>query len=279
MLVGLLRALPAQVPHTLTGNISIVPITSKVLGNTRNLRIYLPPGYGSHPEVRYPVVYMNDGQNIFDRATSGVSHEEWRADETAESGINAGILRPMILVGIDNTADRAGEYLPTRAKLGNSLAGGNAANYSKFVINEVLPYVNSHYRTLIGAKNTTIAGSSFGGIVSLYLGLHFASVFGSVIAMSPSIWWDNREILREVDGFKGQNKPRIWVDMGGDEDFGNQTEDASDLRNANDLYDHLKLKGWRPDANLWLYLDPYRTHTETSWAARLPIVFGIYFRK
>ncbi|RYG49092.1 alpha/beta hydrolase, partial [bacterium] len=140
---------------------------SKILGNERDLRVWLPPGYEKEPRRRFPVTYLHDGQNVFDGMTSFIPNQEWRADETVKALSDAGLLPPMILVGIDNAgAARGDEYLPTRKEY-----GGKADLYGRFLLEEVMPFVDKTYRTKKGPRETALVGSSFGGVITAYLGL------------------------------------------------------------------------------------------------------------
>src|ERR1043166_372084 len=151
--------------HSLTGDIRFHDaFPSKFLKDERPLIVYLPPGYKSNADLHYPVLYMHDGQNLFDAATSFIG-VEWQADETAEKLIKAGKIPPIIIVGIYNTLDRMNEYTPTRdAKRGT---GGKGEAYTKFVLQEVKPFIDKTYRTKHGRDDTAIAGSSLGGLISL----------------------------------------------------------------------------------------------------------------
>lgn len=179
----------AQQPHTLTGEIRSHPgFHSNILNNDRDVLIYLPPGYESSKSRHYSVIYLNDGQNLFDGATSFIPGQEWRVDETAQALIIAGKIEPLIIVGINNAGkDRINEYTPTVDT--NYKMGGGADLYGRMLVEELKPFIDSRYRTKPGAKHTGIGGSSLGGLVSLYLALKYPAVFGRAAVISPSVWF------------------------------------------------------------------------------------------
>ncbi|MBZ5622069.1 MAG: hypothetical protein LAQ69_25575 [Acidobacteriia bacterium] len=149
---------------------------SKFLPTPRDLIVYLPPGY-REGNRRYPVLYMHDGQNLFDPATAFAGNE-WHVDEVAEQLIAAGKIEPLIIVGIYNTGkERIKEY--------TSGMGGKPPLYARMVVEEVKPFIDSHYRTLQGPDQTGLGGSSLGGLVSLAMGLKYPQVFGKLAIVSP----------------------------------------------------------------------------------------------
>ena len=167
---------------------------SRYLRNQRDLIVYLPPGYDSQPRRSFPVLYLHDGQNLFDGATSFIPGMDWHVGHTADHMIDTGQVQPLVIVGIYNAGkQRLGEYTPTRAP---RLGGGRAHRYGKFLLDEVRPFVLQRYRIAGGVENTGIGGSSLGGLLSLYLGLRWPQIFGKIAALSPSLWWNERVIVR-----------------------------------------------------------------------------------
>jgi predicted alpha/beta superfamily hydrolase len=160
---------------------------SRFLRNQRDLIVYLPPGYDDQPGRRFPVLYLHDGQNLFDGATSFIPGMDWHVGQTADQSICSGAVEPLIIVGMYNTKARIREYTPTHVP---KLGGGRADRYAKFLIEEVKPFIEREYRTLAGPEKTGIGGSSLGGLVSLYLGLRIPEAFGKIAALSPSVWWN-----------------------------------------------------------------------------------------
>jgi predicted alpha/beta superfamily hydrolase len=198
---------------TASGDIRMhVGFHSTLLNNERTLAVYLPPNYDQNTDQRYPVLYMQDGQNIFDTATS-FAGVEWNADETAQKLINDGSIKPVIIVGIYNTPDRTEEYTPWQASETDPVARG--VYYGWAVAYEVKRFIDSTYRTLPDRDNTAIAGSSLGGLIALDTARAHNDTFGACAALSPSLWSAQGELLSQWtadhDWMKGT---RFWIDMG-----------------------------------------------------------------
>lgn len=270
-----LQGQQSQRVPSLTGNIErIEGFESKILGNKRNLSVYLPPDYGTDPKAKYPVVYMQDGQNVFDGATSYIPNQEWRADETAEMLIGAGIVEPMIIVAIDNAgAERANEYLPTKFTWNGSEIGGKADLYGKMLTDELMPLINEKYHTKTGPENTGLIGSSFGGVLASYLGTTRPDVFGRLGVVSPSVWVDDRILLKTIKPLeKKVRRTRVWIDMGA-------KEGGDSVRDARDLYDTYVKSGWKPGTDVRLVVEPNAEHNELAWARRFPSMLTYLFPK
>jgi len=230
----------------------------------RPVTIYLPPDYDDHPDLRYPVLYMQDGQNLFDPVRSFIPGQTWRLSEAADSMIGERKSRPMIIVGIDNMgAGRIDEYTPTRDPKHN--AGGHADDYAKVLLEVIKPYIDETWRTLPDRAGTAIGGSSLGGLLALHLALTHPHSFSSACVMSPSVWWDNRVILDELDRFSGP-RPRIWLDTGG-------REGVDALRDVRLLRDRLKAKGFE----FKYHEDRRADHSERAWATRAPMMLEFLF--
>jgi len=202
--------------ESITGSVKPHPgIESKILGNKRDVWVYLPPNYDSEPSRRYPVLYMHDGQNVFNGMTSYVPNMEWRADEAAQALIKAKIVEPLIIVGISNAGmARGDEYLPTRRSMRGTELGGKADAYGKFITDELMPIIDRTYRTKKGPQDTGLCGSSFGGVVTMHLGLMRPEAFGKLAVVSPSVWWDDKVIVKNALALKKKPNQRIWLDMG-----------------------------------------------------------------
>ena len=139
------------------------------------------------------MLYLEDGQNLFDPATSFIPGMYWRVGETADALIAQGAIQPLIIVGIYNTGkQRINEYTPTRDR---KLGGGKADKYGRLLVEELKPFIESQYRVLSGSANTGLGGSSLGGLLTIYLGLKYPQVFGKLAVLSPSVWWNRRAIL------------------------------------------------------------------------------------
>lgn len=235
---------------------------SRFLPDDRDVTVYPPPGYEENADRDYPVLYMQDGQNLFDSETSFVKGRTWQLAETADAAIEAGEIEPVILVGIAHAGERrVAEYTPTHDwKLG----GGQADKYGRLLTEELLPYIAANYRVRPGAENTGLGGSSLGGLATLYLGLKYGSVFGKLAVLSPSVWWNHRAILGLVSDAvpKLRALPRVWLDVGDAE--GRRAVADTDL-----LDRRLRAKGWHPGNDLSYEQIPGGTHDEAAWAQRV----------
>lgn len=236
---------------------------SQILGNTRGIWIYLPPSYEENPTRRFPVAYLHDGQNLFDPRASfgGVA---WEADDAMNLGAADATIREAIVVGVENTSARIDEYTPSVDA--EVMAGGRAGAYLQMLVDELKPEIDREFRTLTGPEHTALLGSSLGGLVSIWIGLRRADVFGAVGAMSPSTWWDGRMILREVAavGSDATRMRRVWVDSG---DSGPSRDGVDDTRA---LADALRGAGYRDGETLRYTVQAGASHDERAWRARLP---------
>ena len=254
------------IEHTLTGDVRThEQFHSRYLEHDRTIIVYLPPGYDPRSADRYPVLYLHDGQNVFDRATS--IGEEWHVDEAAQALILAGEIEPLIVVGIYNTGvHRIDEYTPTASTVG----GGHASDYGRMLVEELKPFIDSTYRTLPGAASTAIGGSSLGALLTMHLGLRYPTAFSRLAVMSPSVWWDDREILRQVEALPHKLPLRIWLDAG-------TAEGERVIADARALRDALVAKGWIAGADLGYLEAAGGEHNEQSWAARIDTVLKFLF--
>src|SRR5437588_11159804 len=191
--------------HTLTGTIRRHRgFPSKMLGNRRDVLVWLPRGYSRFSGKRQRVLYLQDGQNVFDAATS-FAGVEWGVDETAQRLIRQNLIEPLIIVAIANIGeDRIHEYAPTPGVIDASAkrkkrSKGWARKYGRFLIEELKPYIDKQYRTKPEAEFIGLGGSSLGALLTLSLGLWFPNVFTRLIAMSPSVWWDDQAIVKMVN--------------------------------------------------------------------------------
>jgi predicted alpha/beta superfamily hydrolase len=265
----------AQQPHTLTGDVRAhKSFHSKILDNDRDVLVYLPPGYDATKSTRYSVFYMHDGQNLFDGATSFIPGQEWRVDETAQRLIAAGKIEPLIIVGIYNTKDRINEYTP--AADAKYKLGGKADLYGRMLVEELKPFIDSHYRTKRDAKHTGLGGSSLGGLASLYLALKYRSVFGRAAVVSPSVWFANKQIVHYVEALRKKPKVRIWMDIGTKEG-GTPEEAQQTVDDARLLQQTLIKKGWKAGKDLNYFEAEGAEHNEAAWAARVESILTFLF--
>ena len=237
----------------------ITEFESKILGNKRHVTVYLPAGYDERDDRRYPVLYMHDGQNLFISDRAFIPGQHWQMKEAADAAIGNRASEPMIIVGVDNTGSgRIDEYTPTRDPKKN--AGGRAADHARMLIEELKPAIDARYRTRGDATNTAVGGSSLGGLDTLYLLMHHPAVFGRGAVMSPSVWWHDRVILKDVEAFTHEPRPRIWLDIGG-------REGVEAMRDARKLRDVLRSRGWN-DENFYFLEDRRADHSERAWQKR-----------
>ena len=151
---------------TVVGNLDIFTMTMTSLNKTRKIRVWTPSSYDPNGTKRYPVLYMHDGQNLFDKYTSFAG--EWGIDESIEALIESKGIDGFIVVGIDNGSDRMIEYTPNWGDT-PEMEGGK---YGEFIINELKPHIDKNYLTLKDRENTMIGGSSMGGLISFILALN-----------------------------------------------------------------------------------------------------------
>lgn len=240
---------------------------STIFGNTREITIYLPAGYDERSELRYPVLYLQDGQNLFDAERAYVPGQHWRVKEAADQAIGERTAAPMIIVAVDHAGPaRIDEYTPTKDARHNG--GGRADDYGRFLAEELKPAIDTQFRTLPDAANTGIGGSSLGGLVSLHLALRRPDLFGRAAVLSPSIWWSDRVVLKTVEAFTGR-PPRMWLDIGGREG----TEALMDTRT---LRERLVAKGWGEE-DFHYHEDRRGDHSERAWARRIRMVLEFLF--
>jgi predicted alpha/beta superfamily hydrolase len=236
------------------GTLETIPaVESHQLGNRRDLYVWLPPGYAQSLR-RYPVIYMHDGQNLFDPRLSYA--EPWRVDRAMDRVSKRSV--EAIVVGIPNTGiDRIDEYSPyVDAKTG----GGKGNLYLDWLIGTVKPLVDARFRTRADRQYTGIAGSSMGGLISLYAFLRHPSVFGFVGALSPSLWFAGRAIFTTLEA-SAHVPGRIYLDIGGREGKV-ALDDARHMRAA------LIAKGYTLGRELSWLEDPSGRHNEVDWGRR-----------
>ncbi|HEY1763754.1 MAG TPA: alpha/beta hydrolase-fold protein [Opitutaceae bacterium] len=237
---------------------------SAILGNRRDLVIWLPPGCDGRRR-RHPVVYFQDGQNVFDPLTA-FTGEAWDAGSAALAQAAAGAMDPPILVGIYNLGrERLDEYAPTRGVVRDE--GGReirnrarARAYARFVVSEVKPFVDGGYPTLAGREHTAIVGSSMGALATLFAALWHPGVFGAAGLLSPSTWWDNLAPVRLVRALRRKPDLRLWLDIGTAEEGWEKTRL---------LRDALVDRGWREGADLHYTEAEGEGHSEGAWARRI----------
>jgi predicted alpha/beta superfamily hydrolase len=236
------------------GKVTIVKdFASPQLKNSRALRIYLPPSYAENPAKRYPVLYMHDGQNLFDAKTASFG-VEWGIDETLNRLVAMGKADEVIVVGIDNTPDRIPEYTPC---CDPKYGGGKLDAYGAFIVDTVKPYIDRSYRTLPGKDTTAIMGSSLGGIASVAIAQRYPQVFSKAGGVSSSFWWNNGTLFKKLP----ERVPvKFYLDAG--------TRDDG-LEDTTKMVEAMQAKGYRENEDLLFFKAEGGRHNEASWAARV----------
>lgn len=236
---------------------------SKEFQNSRTLRIYLPPSYFENLQKKYPVLYVQDGQNLFDPETSAFG-VEWALDETLDRLISNGEMEEVIVVGIDHTGtNRLFEYT---TKMDLFPESGGSAKYKDFLKKTLMPYIEERYRVLKAPKNTGIMGSSLGGLVSFELAWTEPSIFGKIGVLSGSFWWNYEEWASRVANAE-KKKIQIYLDCGTINDGLAETERFAEI---------LRTKGYL----MLFYREEGGRHQESFWAKRVerPLKFLFPFQ-
>ncbi|MCU0493276.1 MAG: alpha/beta hydrolase-fold protein [Chloroflexaceae bacterium] len=251
-------------PNTVVGTVLVLEgVDSSQLGNRRNLYVYLPPSYEQSTR-RYPVIYMHDGQNLFDQESSYAG--EWHVDETLEQLSYEG--REAIVVGIANAGvARIDEYGP----FAHGRHGGKGERYLNFIIETVKPLIDDEFRTRPDSGHTGTIGSSMGGLISLYAHLRYPEVFGFAGVLSPSLWFGGEANVRFAKKAPFANGT-IYMDVGTQEVGGpdGAQRSARYARNARRMYELLVSKGHRSEETIRFVEDEGGHHNERDWARRLP---------
>jgi predicted alpha/beta superfamily hydrolase len=236
---------------------------STTLGNDRDVWVYLPPTYLENARVKLPVVYMHDGQNLFD-PTLAFGGNEWKVDETMNDAAESGSIREAIVIGVGNTSARMDEYTPTfDASEG---FGGKGDKYLTMLVTELKPVVDGALRTETARESTAIMGSSLGGLISSYAGTTRMDTFGLIGALSPSTWWDSTVIIKDVAATKGKSPLplKVYVDSG---DSGTSSDDMTNTKQLAQTYRDV---GYVDGTTLDYLVQKGATHSEVYWAQRLP---------
>jgi len=236
--------------------------SSIYLSAPRDLVVYLPPDFGRNPEQTYPVLFLHDGQNLFDPTTSFIPGQTWQVRESADAAIEAHEVTPLIIVGIYNAGDRRiAEYTH---ECDWERGGGHADEYGLMLTRELIPFIAARYPIRLEREQTAIGGSSLGGLVSLFLGLRHPAIFGKLAILSPSVWWNNRSILGYLNERAAEiwERPRTWLDVG-------DREGGRTLKDAEMLARRLKANGWSTPETLHFERVRGGAHDEPSWARRV----------
>ncbi len=258
--------------HTVAGKLRVLKdFYSPQLNNKRDLLVYLPPSHGRSAAggtpKRFPVIYMHDGQNLFDAHTSFTG--EWQVDETMQALSREGI--EAIVVGLPNAgADRIHEYSP----FADRMSAGRGAAYLRFIVETVKPCIDADFLTLPDRANTGLLGSSMGGLISLYGFLAHPQVFGFAGVVSPALWFGGFAIYDFVRS-AAFNDGRLYLDVGTRELAGShfrrgRIASVRYLYSVRRMRGLLEAKGYRRGEKLLYVEDRGGIHNERDWARRLP---------
>jgi predicted alpha/beta superfamily hydrolase len=257
------------------GDLRLHQFHSRIFRNTRFLRVWLPPGYddAGNGGRRYPVLYLNDGQNLFEAATS-FTGIEWQVDETAERLIREGAVPPMIIVGIDNTGEeRLREYMPHRSMHPRMLRV-RGKYYPDFLMKEVMPFVEGNYRVASGPDNTGFGGSSLGALIALYTVIARPGVIGRLLLESPSLWASGRRSIKE------SRAVRIWPERiflaVGTAETGSAEQSRTVVDDVRELAAIMR-RAVLSEKRLRLVIEDGAGHNETAWAERFPEALRFLF--
>jgi enterochelin esterase-like enzyme len=247
---------------SVVGDLDVRQFTSRIFHKTRMLRVWLPPGYKSPDQrsERYPVMYLNDGQDLFDVCTSIFNAQEWRVDESATALIQSGKIPALIIVGVDNAgkSDRPKEYLPfPDVTLKPPVLRVRGKDYPKFLLDEVMPFINREYRTDPNPAKTGLGGSSYGAGIALYTVMKHPGRFGKLLLESPSLYAHDNYLLHEADRVtRWPDKVFIGV--------GSISEPVDDVHRLRDTLQRQGLGIQR----LSVIEQPGAAHNEEAWAQR-----------
>ena len=220
----------------------------------RTITVYLPDVL---PSAGAPLLILHDGQNLFEPERAHIPGQHWRVAEAADALIAVGVLPPLVIVGVDHLGEaRGAEMTPT---MGDRVGMGGAAVYGRFILDDLVPFLVRTYGVRADADGVAMGGSSLGGLVTLAIARQFPNRLGRLLVMSPSVWWDDRVILRRLRRVGLHPRPRVWLDIG-------RREGARTVTDTRALRDVLI---WQTSA-LRYFEDPDGRHTESDWARRFP---------
>jgi enterochelin esterase-like enzyme len=257
------------------GDLRLHEFRSRIFRNMRFLRVWLPPGYdhAENSERHYPVLYLNDGQNLFE-ASASFTGVEWQVDETADRLIREGTVPPMIVVGLDNAGkDRLREYMPHRS-MHPVMLRVQGQRYPDFLMKEVMPFVEQSYRVATSPENTGLGGSSLGALIALYTAMVRPGVFGRLLLESPSLWASNRQAIKE------SRAARIWPERiylaAGTAEAGSAERDRTVVDDVRELAAVLR-RAVLSEKRLQLVIKDGAGHSEGAWAERFPEALQFLF--
>ena len=243
------------------GKLTTYDLVSPVPGiEGRPVTVLVPPGYAdvANAARRYPVLYMHDGNNCLDH--DPYAHGGWRVHTISYDLVQKGLMGPAILVLVDNTGNRAAEYVPGFG----TAPGPSADGYLDFLEKTVVPFVEANFRTLPGAASRGLGGSSYGGLISLYGAWTRPQVFGFAMAMSTAFAYDFHALVQRTPA---RPQVRIYIDSGTVDWGGGDDGMARTLA----LRDLLVAKGFTLGTDLQHHVGQGDNHSEDFWRGRLPV--------
>jgi predicted alpha/beta superfamily hydrolase len=280
-----------RTPDSPSGRIEYYPMMETPSGiPSRDVWVYLPPGYSRNPDKRYPVLYLHDGQQVWD--SFAAAYGGWKVDSAEEALLAAGKVKPFIIVGIKNSMYRVQEFIGYSAYYGpaaslydariaaNSLSIAEA--YREFVCDRLKPFIDGTYRTLSDRDNTAIGGASFGASVSLYIAFTRPELFSKVAALSGGNYLPEDTSREQKNIYQpypwlianaiGREAPmKIYLDCGG------LDVDAIFLPRTQEMIAALRSKGYREGVDMLSAIDPRAGHNEREWAKRMPACLEFLF--
>lgn len=253
-----------QIIHgQITGTVEYLKNYQSGVLDPRDIIIWFPPSYSINSEKRFPVLYFQDGQNVFDPSTSSFGYD-WRFDEVADSLIKLGMIDELIIVGIYNTKYRWQEYSP----------GDTGTAYMNLLVNKIKPLIDSLYRTLPQRENTFVGGSSMGGLISFMLLWEYPEIFSKAICVSPAFKISDINYVSTVENYQGDHKPiNIYIDNG---EVGLESELQPGI---DDMLIALQNKNYQLGSNLFWYKYYNAQHSERDWSKRVWRMLKFLFDK
>ncbi len=274
------------------GRVDRLIIYSPEMGEDINIDIWVPSDYNPCSSHRYPVIYMHDGQNLFDSETTW-NHQSWEMDSVACELINKGEISAPIIVGIHSFSDkRVADLMPQKAVskenldkmfkgLGYKEVPVKGDAYARFMVNTLKPEIDMLYNTLPDMANTGVMGSSMGGLMSIYAISEYPDVFGTALCLSTH-WIGGNEIVdsfaQGIYDYLDKNLPsasnhRLYIDRG------TETLDAYYGQKDEMMKSLMRKKGYNKQSNFKDFVDQGGAHEEKSWAKRVELPLKFFLSK
>lgn len=248
--------------------VTIEAFASTALQCARRVRVLLPQGYQTTTTRRYPVLYVHDGQNVFDDSES-FSGQAWQLDRILGDLIDSEQIEPLILVAIDHAGSgRLAEFAHQDRHHDGQTVSARGSDYEAFLANEIKPHIDRLFLTRPEPRANALMGSSMGGLVSLNIGLRRSHQFGAIAALSPSCWWNPDRLKADLQHYQKElTGLKIWFDIGGRE--GRYGEKATEIA------EHIAQLSGNNEEMFRYYCDPNADHSEVAWRNRvhLPLKF------